>query len=63
MKTLICSVVISVFLIFLAPQTGQPCTSFFFNHNGNALFGKNYDWSAERALVIINEACQKLAKV
>ncbi len=55
MKTLMHSLIISIFLIFLAPQAGQPCTSFLLNHNGNALFGKNYDWMVEHGLVIINK--------
>ena len=55
MKTLMCSLVISIFLIFLVPQISQPCTTFLFNHNGHTVFGKNYDWRIERGLVFINK--------
>jgi len=55
MKNLMRSLVISIFLIFLVPQISQPCTTFFFNHNGHTVFGKNYDWHIERGLVFINK--------
>jgi len=54
-KILMRSLVISIFLIFLVPQISRPCTTFFFNHNGHAVFGKNYDWHIERGLVFINK--------
>jgi choloylglycine hydrolase len=55
MKTLIRSLVIFIFIIFLFPQISQPCTTFIFSHNGNPVFGKNYDWFIENGLVIINK--------
>jgi choloylglycine hydrolase len=55
MKTLMRSLVIFIFIIFLFPQISQPCTTFIFSHNGNPVFGKNYDWFIENGLVIINK--------
>jgi len=55
MKNLVRSLVISIFLFFLVPQISQSCTTFFFNHNGHTVFGKNYDWHIERGLVFINK--------
>jgi len=39
----------------LVPETGQPCTTFCFGHNGQQVFGKNYDWILERGLVLTNK--------
>ena len=36
-------------------QTGQACTTFSLVHNGQPIFGKNYDWNLERGLVMINK--------
>jgi choloylglycine hydrolase len=36
-------------------QTSQACTTFSFDHNGQPIFGKNYDWHLERGLVMINK--------
>jgi hypothetical protein len=55
LKTLMRSLVISIFLIFFVPQISQPCTPFFLNHNGHTVFGKNFDWHIERGLVFINK--------
>ena len=49
------SLVISLFLIFLVPQISQPCTTFSFNHNGDSVFGKNYDWHMEDGIIFINK--------
>jgi penicillin V acylase-like amidase (Ntn superfamily) len=55
MKILMRSLVISIFIIFLLPQISQPCTTFFFNHDGQPVFGKSYDMFIEHGLVIINK--------
>jgi len=43
-----------LFICFIS-QTSQACTTFSFDHNGQPIFGKNYDWHLERSLVIINK--------
>ena len=39
----------------LVPAPGLSCTSFFIDHEGRKVFGKNYDWHLEQALIIINK--------
>ena len=41
-------------LLFLAPAA-HPCTTFVLDDFGRPVFGRNYDWSVEDALVIVNK--------
>ena len=36
--------IINVLLFSLASQTGRACTTFSLAHDGQQVFGKNYDW-------------------
>jgi len=47
--------VLCILFISVIFQTSQACTTFSFDHNGQPIFGKNYDWHLERSLVIINK--------
>jgi len=50
--------IINVLVFSLASQTGQACTTFSLAHDGQQVFGKNYDWHLDRGLMIINnEVC------
>ena len=44
-----------IMVTFLMPAAGLPCTSFFLDHAGQKVFGKNYDWHLEPGLIIINK--------
>jgi len=44
---------VAAFLLF-APRV-EACTTFCYQHNGAIVFGKNYDWSVEDGLVIVNK--------
>ncbi len=37
-------------------QTGQACTTFCLDRDGNLLYGKNYDWNVDDGLVILNKS-------
>lgn len=47
--------IINVLVFSLALQTGQACTTFSLIHDGQQVFGKNYDWHLDRGLMIINK--------
>lgn len=49
------SLVFSILLVCLLPQTSQPCTTFCLDHGDQPIFGKNYDWAVEDGLAIINK--------
>jgi penicillin V acylase-like amidase (Ntn superfamily) len=39
----------------LAPLDLRPCTTFCFKHNGEWIFGRNYDFEIECGLVVVNK--------
>lgn len=49
------SFVLCILFLCLLPQAGQPCTTFCLDHGDQHAFGKNYDWTVEDGLVIINK--------
>ena len=55
MKNYIKFLIIIILLFYLASQTGQACTTFSLAHDGQQVFGKNYDWHLDRGLMIINK--------
>ena len=50
----------SCFLL-LAGLIADACTTFFINHNGQMVFGRNYDWMADAGMVCTNQ--RGLAKI
>jgi len=42
-------------IILLLPEFSSPCTTFCFQHNGEWVYGRNYDWIIEHCLVIVNK--------
>lgn len=44
-----------IIFICLMPRAGHPCTNFFFDHKGQRLFGRSFDWYADHALLIVNK--------
>ncbi len=47
---LFCAVV-----VLLVPEFSYPCTTFCFEHNGEWIYGRNYDWSIEHCLIVVNK--------
>jgi penicillin V acylase-like amidase (Ntn superfamily) len=39
----------------LLPGYVRSCTTFCFEHNGEWVYGRNYDWSIEHCLIIVNK--------
>lgn len=54
MKRLRAHVSIVLFL-FLLPVKTYTCTTFCFQHNGEWIYGRNYDWMTEHCLVMVNK--------
>jgi hypothetical integral membrane protein (TIGR02206 family) len=46
---------VCIVFVCVMPQAGQPCSTFCLDHNGQPVFGRNYDWMVEDALVIVNK--------
>src|SRR6187399_2207527 len=36
-------------------NVANPCTTFFLQHNGQMVFGRNYDWVADAGIVCTNQ--------
>ncbi|MGB8191741.1 MAG: linear amide C-N hydrolase [Chitinophagaceae bacterium] len=43
------------FLLVLIAQQAIPCSTFFINHNGQMVFGRNYDWVSGAGMVHTNQ--------
>ena len=41
-------------ILMLLGVTASPCTTFFINHNGEMVFGRNYDWVTGNGMVCTN---------
>ncbi len=50
-----CVLVLAMLIAVLAPLDLRPCTTFCFKANGEWIFGRNYDFSTEAGLVMINK--------
>ena len=48
-----CKAVVAALL--LLPLLAFPCTTFFIYHNGQMVFGRNYDWMANAGMVCTNQ--------
>lgn len=47
--------IVMIFCVFLGVlQQTIACTTFFINHNGEMIFGRNYDWVSETGMVCSN---------
>ncbi len=55
MKQLRAYVSLIVLFLFLLPVSAYTCTTFCFQHNGEWVFGRNYDWMIEHCLVMVNK--------
>jgi len=42
-------------LVFLLSHVAFACTTFCLKHNGEVLFGKNYDWMVGEGLILVNK--------
>jgi penicillin V acylase-like amidase (Ntn superfamily) len=47
-----CILVLPLLLLF---QSALPCSTFFIHHNGQMVFGRNYDWVAGTGMVCTNQ--------
>lgn len=45
----------STFFLCILLTTAFPCSTFFINHNGQMVFGRNYDWVAGTGMVLTNQ--------
>jgi penicillin V acylase-like amidase (Ntn superfamily) len=45
---------VTLLLVMLTVYTATPCSTFFINHNGQLVFGRNYDWVAGTGMVCTN---------
>ena len=55
MRKFLATLVFTVFTIALAPSSLRPCTTFVFKHNGEWIFGRNYDFEIEYGFVVVNK--------
>jgi choloylglycine hydrolase len=55
MKRINAVVLSAVVLALISPGSIHPCTTFCFQHQGDWIFGRNYDWNMEHALVVVNK--------
>ena len=55
MKRFYRPVVLFLGLVFLLGHVSFACTTFCLKHNGEVLFGKNYDWMVGEGLVLVNK--------
>jgi penicillin V acylase-like amidase (Ntn superfamily) len=46
---------IIIFFILFGMYTGNACTTFFINYNGQMVFGRNYDWIADAGMICTNQ--------
>lgn len=44
-----------VVVVFFFPAEGRPCTTFCFQHDGQWIFGRNYDWMVEHGMIVVNK--------
>jgi penicillin V acylase-like amidase (Ntn superfamily) len=42
-------------VVWFTPHAGQACSTFYLDHHSQPVFGKNYDWTVEDGLVIVNK--------
>lgn len=47
--------ILILILILCASLIACPCTTFFINHQGKLLFGRNYDWVSGTGLLLTNQ--------
>lgn len=47
--------ILTSFLFLLSYIVTQACTTFFINHNGQMVFGRNYDWLTDAGMVCTNQ--------
>jgi len=47
--------IITLFLVMASVIPAHTCTTFFLHHNGQMVFGRNYDWSADAGMVCTNQ--------
>jgi choloylglycine hydrolase len=45
----------AVLAVSLVPAAAPACTTFCWESDGSLLFGKNYDWSVEAGLLVVNQ--------
>jgi penicillin V acylase-like amidase (Ntn superfamily) len=45
----------ALILLVFAGLIADACTTFFINHNGQLVFGRNYDWMADAGMVCTNQ--------
>jgi penicillin V acylase-like amidase (Ntn superfamily) len=55
MRKIIAGIVFLVVTTVLLPIDLHPCTTFCFKHDGEWIFGRNYDFEIEYGLVIVNK--------
>lgn len=48
-----------IVVVLLWPEFSSPCATFCFQHNGEWVYGRNYDWSIEHCLIIVNKRSVK----
>lgn len=46
--------IMSFFMLLVGITSTQACTTFLLNHNGQLVFGRNYDWMADAGMVCTN---------
>lgn len=42
-------------VVLLVPEQSFPCTTFCFQHAGEWVYGRNYDWLIEDCLIVVNK--------
>ncbi len=47
--------ILVVIIALLLPVTSRACTTFCFQHKGDWVFGRNYDWMIEHCLITVNK--------
>lgn len=47
--------IIALVWLLIAGLTTDACTTFFINHNGQMVFGRNYDWMADAGMLCTNQ--------
>ena len=46
--------IIALLLLIVYTNAALPCSTFFINHQGKMVFGRNYDWMADSGMVYTN---------
>lgn len=47
--------IITIFLALVSVNAAHTCTTFLLHHNGQMVFGRNYDWIADAGMVCTNQ--------